>query len=175
MGALDEAAFATVIGACAKCSAEAFEVESYIDRQTGVMLGERNDDGRWVHDGEKFIDGVFRVVCIRCRNIAFETKDCPRCHREGGLADALGTHSRLAVPKRCPDCKGTEMTTAGFAPSIVRTGEGRPPQPTPKALFGDAGFHVANVMCDGCDWVALADGCPLCGGPGPLRERPGSA
>jgi RNA polymerase subunit RPABC4/transcription elongation factor Spt4 len=172
MGALDEASFAKLIGGCAKCDAKAFEVHSYIDRQTSVMFGERNDDGRWTHDGEKFIDGVYRIECIRCRDVAFETKDCPRCHREGGLADAIGKPSRLAAPKRCPKCKGTEMTTIGFAPATVRTGEGRPPSPTPAAIVGDPGFHVADVMCDGCDWVARADGCPLCGGPGPLRDRP---
>ena len=173
MGALEEAAFSTQIASCPKCQAAAFEIESYIDRETGVMLGERNDDGRWTHDGEKFIDGIVRITCLRCRAAAFETKDCPRCHREGGLADVVGTPSRLAVPKRCPACKGTELTTVGFAPAMVRTGEGRPPSPTPRALFGDPGFHVAHVMCDGCDWVALAEGCPLCGGAGPLRARPG--
>ncbi|HTL31618.1 MAG TPA: hypothetical protein VL326_00760 [Kofleriaceae bacterium] len=172
MGKLDEAAFETTIASCPKCEAKAFEVASYIDRQVTVMLGERNDDGRWTHDGEKFIDGVYRVTCIRCRADAFTSADCPRCHRENGLADAVGHDSRLAVPKRCPTCKGTELTVSGFAPAMVRTGEGQRPSPTATAHFGDAGFHVAQIMCDGCDWVALAEGCPLCGGAGPLRARP---
>jgi hypothetical protein len=173
MGKLDEAAFEKTIARCAKCEAKAFEVASYLDRQVTVMLGERNDDGRWSHDGEKFIDGVYQVTCIRCRAEAFASNDCPRCHREGGLADALGHASRLVVPKRCPDCKGTELTITGFAPSRVRTGEGQLPSPAPTALLGDPGFHVAHIMCDGCDWVAIAEGCPLCGGAGPLRTRPG--
>ena len=173
MGKLDEPAFEKTIASCPKCEAKAFEVASYIDRQVTVMLGERNDDGRWTHDGEKFIDGVYRVTCIRCREDAFTSADCPRCHRENGLADAIGHESRLAVPNRCPTCKGTEMTVSGFAPAMVRTGEGQRPSPTATAHFGDAGFHVAHVMCDGCDWVALAEGCPLCGGAGPLRARPG--
>ena len=172
MGALDEASFVQLLDKCAKCEASAFEVNSYIDRETRVMLGERNDDGRWSHDGEKFIDGVYRIRCIGCSADAFATTACPRCHREGGLADALDVASRLAVPKRCPQCKGTEMTITGFAPATVRTGEGRPPSPTPIALFPDAGFHVATIMCDSCEWAAAAEGCPLCGGPGPLRERP---
>jgi hypothetical protein len=173
MGKLDEPTFAATIAACKKCDAKAFEVASFIDRQVTVMLGEPNDDGRWTHDGEKFIDGVYRIKCIRCSDATFSTDDCPRCHREGGLADALGTPSRLTAPKRCPDCKGTELSVTGFAPSTVRTGEGRPPSPTPTAQFGDPGFHVAQIMCDGCDWVAVAEGCPLCGGTGPLRVRPG--
>ena len=172
MGKLDERAFAATIAACKVCDAKAFEVSSYIDRQVTVMLGERNDDGRWVHDGEKFIDGVYRVRCIRCGNLAFSSQDCPRCHREAALPRVLGMPSNLAVPKRCPSCKGTEMTITGFAPGVVRTGEGRPPSPTPAASFGEQGFHVAHVMCDGCDWVAVAEGCPLCAGQGPLRPRP---
>lgn len=172
MGQLDETSFAATIAACTKCNAKAFEVTSYIDRRFTVMLGDRNDDGRWAHDGEKFIDGVFRIKCLNCGDQPLATTDCPRCHRAGGLGDAVGVASRLAVPKRCPGCKGTELTLTGFAPATVRTGEGRPPSPTPTALLGDPGFHVAHILCDGCDWVALAEGCPLCGGPGPLRERP---
>ena len=172
MGALDEPAFEKLIAGCTKCEAKAFEVASYIDRQISVMLGERNDEGRWTHDNEKFIDGVYRAECIRCRDVAYEATACPRCHRDDGLADALGAENRLSVPSRCPSCRGTEMTINGFAPAIVRTGEGQRPSPTPTARLGDPGFHVAQVVCEGCDWVAIAEGCPLCGGPGPLRARP---
>ena len=66
-----------------------------------------------------------------------------------------------------------QLRVSEGAKATVRIGEGRPPSPTPTAGFGDPGFHIAHVMCDGCDWVALAEGCPLCGGPGPLRSRPG--
>src|SRR5882724_1288810 len=141
MGKLDEDGFDKVIAAC-KCGGVAsFEVHSYIDRQLTVMLGERNDDGRWAHDGEKFIDGVYRVTCLACRTDAFTTDDCPRCHRAGGLKDILGAPTRLAVPKRCPECKGTELTITGFAPAVVRTGAAKRASPTPTALFGDPGFH----------------------------------
>lgn len=173
MGNLDEKTFETTIARCTKCDGKALEVFSYIDRQITVMLGERNDDGRWAHDGEKFIDGVYRIKCIACSNEQYSTSDCPRCHRAGGLADVIGKPSRLAVPRRCPSCKGTELTLTGLAPATVRTGENQKPSPRPTALFGDPGFHVAQIICDGCDWVALAEGCPLCAGPGPLRKRPG--
>ena len=174
MGQLDEAAFARAIERCASCDGRAFEVRSYIDRQIQVMLGERVDDGRWAHDGEKFIDGVYFVKCLRCGAEPFASLDCPRCHRQHGLADAIDRPSRITLGKRCPSCKGTEITVTGFAPARVRTGDGRATtaQPTALALYGDPGFHVAIAMCDGCDWVATAEGCPLCGGPGPIRERP---
>src|SRR5258708_7328391 len=139
MGQLDEATFKQAIAGCAKCDRKAFEVSSYIDRQISVMLGERNDDGRWVHDGEKFIDGIYRIRCINCNAQPFHTTACPRCHRGNGLADALGAMSHLVVPKRGPQCRGTEVTVTGFAPATVRTGEGRPPSPKPVALYGDPG------------------------------------
>jgi hypothetical protein len=173
MGNLDEKQFAQAIAGCTKCDRKAFEVSSYIDRQVSVMVGEANDDGRWTHDGEKFIDGTYRIRCIGCGDTPYASTDCPRCHRANGLADALDVPSRIAVPKRCPSCKGMELLVTGFAPAMVRTGEGRQASPTPTALFGDAGFHVAAIMCDGCDWVLAEATCPLCGGPGPLRVRPG--
>jgi hypothetical protein len=173
MGHLDEARFAAAIAACTRCERKAFEVASYLDRQISVMVAEPDDDGRWTHDGEKFIDGVYRIRCLGCGDEPFASGDCPRCHRPDGLADALANPARLAVPRRCPSCKGTELLVTGFAPATVRTGEGRPPSPTPTAGYGDPGFHIAAILCDGCDWVAAVDGCPLCGGPGPLRVRPG--
>jgi hypothetical protein len=173
VGLLDEPTFAEKIGKCSKCGAEAFEVAAYLDRQISVMLGDPNDDGRWVHDGEKFIDGVYRIRCIGCGEEAFASDACPRCNKEGMLAGALAAMSKTVVPKRCPDCKGTELTVTGFAPAAVRTGEAKRPQPTAIALLGEPGFHVAHVMCDGCDWVAVAEGCPICGASGPMRVRPG--
>ena len=172
MGHLDEKSFEDAIAGCKKCNARAFEVTSYLDRQLSVMLAEPNDDGRWAHDGEKFIDGTYRIRCIACNDEPYASDDCPRCHRPGGLSDALQSSARLTVPKRCTSCGGTELTVLAFAPARVRTGEGRPTAPAPIAYHGDPGFHVAGLLCDCCDWVAAAEGCPLCNGPGPLRERP---
>jgi hypothetical protein len=172
MSHLDENTFTTAIAGCTKCKAKSFEIESYIDRQVSVMLGEANDDGRWAHDGEKFIDGVYRMRCLACGSDAYASPDCPRCHRATGLADAIDQPPRLAVPRRCPSCQGTELTVLGFAPARVRTSVGRPPAPTPTAQLGEAGFHVTGIVCDQCDWVHSVEGCPLCGGSGPLRERP---
>jgi hypothetical protein len=172
MSHLDETSFTAAISSCATCGAKSFEVESYLDRQVSVMLGEANDDGRWAHDGEKFIDGVYRVKCLACGGDAYVSPDCPRCHRVNGLADVVDQPSRLDVPRRCPSCSGTEVTVLGFAPARVRTSTGRPAAPTPTAQLGEPGFHVAAILCDACDWVHGAETCPLCGGPGPLRERP---
>ncbi len=175
MGHLDQKTFASTISRCTACTGSTFDVRSYLDRQHLVMLAEPNDDGRWTHDGEKFIDGCFRVTCTACTHLAFASEDCPRCHRSNALHDALDMPTRLAVPKRCPECKGTEVTVLAFVPAAVRVTAGaRPPEPTPSVGWGDPGFHVAAILCDACDWVTATpdDACPLCGGPGPLRPRP---
>ncbi len=173
MGHLDEKSFEAAISGCKTCDRKAFEVSTYIDRKVSLMLADANDAGQWAHDGEKFIDGVFLVKCMGCSTDAYASTDCPRCHRKDGLADVLDTMSRLAVPQRCPSCRGTETTIIGFSRATIRAGEGRPAAPTPVTLFGDPGFHVVAIACDTCDWAQVAEGCPLCGNTaGPLRVRP---
>ena len=173
MGQLDEAGFERSIGACPTCAGKTFEIASYIDRTMQVMLGDADNDGKWAHDGEKFVDGTYRVTCVNCKTNVFESAACPRCHHEGGLALALATPSRLAVPKKCPKCKELELVLLGFAPSVVRvTGGSRVPTPTPLALLGEDGFHVVAIACDPCGWAVVAETCPLCNAPPPLRARP---
>ncbi len=172
MGQLDEASFAKHLTACAGCGGVVYEVAAYLDRKVSVMLGEANGEGRWAHDGEKFVDGTYRITCVGCQRVGFASDDCPRCHAPGTLPATLATESHMAVPRRCPRCNATEVTLIGFAPATVKTGAGRTPVPTARALLGEPGFHVVAVACDDCDWAATAPACPLCTGPGPLRPRP---
>lgn len=172
MGQLDEQKFEEAVAGCTKCDYKAFEVSAYLDRRVHVMLAKSMNDGRWMYDEEKFFDGVFRVECLGCKTRAFDSADCPRCHRAGALADALERSSRLVVPTRCPECKGTELALSAFAPATVKTGAHQRAAPTPSALFGEVGYQVAQIECEICEWTKVAEGCPLCGGPGPLRARP---
>jgi len=170
MGHLDEKKYVAAITGCKKCDAKAFEVNTYIDREVLVMLAQPSGDGRWTHDRAKLVDGTYRIRCIACSDDAYTSQDCPRCHSPNGLGEALGLSSRLAVPQRCPTCKGTELTVTAYTPARVRTGD-IPTAPTPIASFGDRGFHIAKIVCNGCDWVAEVVGCALCSGPASLRER----
>jgi hypothetical protein len=174
MGHLDEAAFRRALEPCARCSGKAFDIDAYLDRTVEVMLGEANDDGRWCYDGEKFIDGVFRVRCVACQATVFSSDDCPRCHAKAALVPALGAMSRLVPPKRCPRCNKTEVTLVAFAPACSRTTDAsaRPTTPKASALLGDPGYHVIAVACDDCDWAEVAEGCPICTAASPLRARP---
>lgn len=172
MSQLDVAKFEAAIAGCTKCDFKAFAVSTYLDRQVTVMLAQSSHDGHWTHDEAQLVDGVFRIQCLGCKTLAYDSPACPRCHRENGLADAVGTSSRLVVPSRCPDCKGTEMQLTSFAPATVKAVEEQRAAPTPTALFGDVGYHVAHIACVTCEWTRVADGCPLCGGAGPLRTRP---
>jgi hypothetical protein len=172
MGQLDEAKFEATIAGCSKCTFKAFEVSAYLDRIVTVMVAQSTNDGRWTHDTGKFFDGIYKIECFGCRTMAYESHDCPRCHRKGGLADALAAMTRLPVPQRCPQCHGGELALSTFAPGTVKAVEHQRAAPTPLALFGDEGYHVSHIACVTCEWTKTAEGCPLCGGAGPLRARP---
>jgi hypothetical protein len=173
MGLLDQASFDRAVrGGCPACGGAGVEIRSFIDRSVALMLADPTDAGRWVHDGEKFVDGTYRIACTGCGRVAFESDACPRCHADGGLARALGAPSRLPVPKRCPSCNELELLAIALVPAAARYGGGAPPKPAPLVDFGEPGYHVVAYACDGCDRAVVAEGCPLCGARGPLRERP---
>jgi hypothetical protein len=171
MGKLDAQSFEKAVAGCSKCEFKAFDVSAYLDRTLSVMVAKSNNDGRWTFDDAKFFDGVFRIQCLSCKTLAFDSADCPICHRANGLAD-VGVMSRLVVPSRCPECSHTEMTLTTFAPAVVKEAEHQRAAPTQLAFYGDAGYHVATIACEPCGWTQRAAGCAVCGGPGPLRARP---
>ncbi len=173
MGQLDQPTFERMVNAgCSACGHPTVEIHSYIDRTVVVMAAEPNDAGKWAHDGEKFVDGTYRIACASCAHVVFASTDCPRCHAAGGLTKALAESNRVAVPKRCPKCSELELLAIAFVPASARYGGGEPPKPKPLVDFGDPGYHVIAYACDGCDRAIVAEGCPLCAAPGPLRERP---
>jgi hypothetical protein len=172
MGRLDEPAFDALMRAgCSSCGGAALTLRSFLDRSLRVMLGTPNDDGRWAHDGEKFVDGVYDISCPTCAHVVFASDDCPRCHAAGGLRRALGDVSRLVIPKRCPGCQETELLALALAPAEARWGAG-PPKPRPLVEFGDPGHHLVAFACEACDAATVTQACPLCDAPGPLRPRP---
>lgn len=173
MGALDQPAFEAIVNArCPACQGRTLEIKSFIDRSIVVMLADPNNEGRWVHDGEKFVDGTYRIACASCAHVVFASEMCPRCNAEGGLAKALGDGTRLAVPKRCPKCNELELLAIALVPATARYGSGDPPKPKPLVEYGEAGYHVVAYACHECDNAVVAQGCPLCGAAGPLRIRP---
>lgn len=173
MGQLDEAAFDAVVRAgCPACGHAVLEIRSYIDRSLEVMLGDPNDAGKWAHDGEKFVDGTYRVACTKCGHVCFEHAACPRCHAAGGLAKALAEASRAVIPKRCAKCTETEMLALALVPAKTRYGAGVAPLPVALAEHGEPGFHVVAYGCEHCDHAVVVQRCPLCDAAGPLRPRP---
>jgi hypothetical protein len=173
MGQLDEARFeAAIRDGCSACRAAVMEIRSFIDRRLLMMLADPNDAGRWVHDGEKFVDGIYRIACASCAHVVYASDDCPRCHAAGGLARALGEPSRLVVPKRCDTCKELELLALALVPASARYGGGQTPKPKPLAEFGEPGHHIVAYACESCDAAVVTQKCPLCDAPGPLRPRP---
>src|ERR1700754_3819776 len=118
MGALDQPTFETLIGGgCKACGNAALEIRSIIDRTVGVMLADPTNAGRWAHDGEKFVDGTYRITCTACKHVAFADEMCPRCNAPGKLASVLAASSRLGVPKRCPKCNELELLAIALVPA----------------------------------------------------------
>lgn len=170
MGQLDERTFeATVAAGCPACKAPTLVIRSFIDRRILLMLADPNDAGRFVHDGEKFIDGTYSISCPSCAHVVFASDMCPRCNAAGGLAKALGDSSRLPIPKRCPACNELELLALALVPAIASY-----PSPKPKPLveYGEPGHHMVAYACESCDNAVVTQKCPLCDAPGPLRPRP---
>jgi hypothetical protein len=173
MGALDQPTFETVINAgCTACGGATLEIRSIIDRTVGVMLADPTNAGKWAHDGEKFVDGTYRITCVSCAHVAFSDEMCPRCNTPAQLSKVLAGSSRLAVPKRCPKCNELELLAVAMVPATARSGGGETPKPKPLVEFGEPGYHVVAYACDACDHAEVAEGCPLCAAPGPIRPRP---
>jgi hypothetical protein len=173
MGKLDQPAFeAHLRDGCPACGTHLLEIRSFIDRSVQLMLADPNGPGRWAHDGEKFVDGTYRIACAGCAHVVFESSICPRCDAAGGLDKALGDRSRLAVPKRCATCNELELLAVALVPAVARAGGGETPKPKPLAEFGEPGYHVVAYACEACDHAVVAEGCPLCAATGPLRARP---
>jgi len=172
MGQLDEPRFdAAVRPGCPACGGTTLDIRSFIDRKLSLMLGDPNNDGRWVHDGEKFVDGTYRMTCAACQHVAFADAMCPRCNASDGLARALAETSRLTLPKRCPKCNETELLAIALIPAVAMSGAGTP-KPKPLAEAGEPGYHFVAFACESCDNAVVAQACPLCDAPGPLRVRP---
>ena len=175
MGLLDEPGLDKLIGAgCPACGAFKLAFLTYVDGALPVMGAEPVGRIGWVYDGEKFVDGVYRVSCADCGREIFAADVCPRCHAPGGLERALHSANRWPVPAACPACDEEEVRYVAFLPAKV-TYEGKRADKAHSATeMHDDGFHGYRVDCRGCGTVAeQTDTCPLCDAPGPLRPRPG--
>jgi hypothetical protein len=174
VGALTEAGLDRLIaGGCTACGSKRLAFRTYIDGRLPLMGGEPAGAIHWVHDGEKFVDGVFEVSCADCKQALFSQDCCPRCHAAGVLPEVLAAHNRWPVAVSCPACHGEEVGYVAMVPArVVHDGKRAEKARTATGLY-DPGFHGYRIDCDDCGTVAeLRDTCPLCQTAGPLRPRP---
>jgi hypothetical protein len=175
VGLLGESELERLVAAgCAACGSNKLLFRTYVDGALPMMGGEPVGRVTWLYDGEKFVDGVYEVRCGTCDAVSFSAEVCPRCHAPGGLARALATPNDWPVPVSCPSCDDEEVRYVAFIPARVAYEGKRAEKARDLSEPQENGFHGARVDCRDCGIVAArSDVCPLCGGPGPLRARPG--
>jgi hypothetical protein len=175
MGRLDEPGLERLIaGGCTACGAKKLVFLTIVDASLPLMGGEPVGSLTWAYDGEKFVDGVYRVSCADCQRVLFEADECPRCHAPDGLAMALHSANRWAVPIACPMCGEDQVIYRAFLPARVVYEGARADKARTTTEPHDDGFHAYRVDCRDCGTVSeLVESCPLCAAPGPLRARPG--
>lgn len=175
MGQLDEPGLNRLIeGGCPACGGHDLQFRTYVDGRMPFMGGEPVGRVTWIYDGEKFVDGVYRVTCGACAHVMFQSDLCPRCHAAGGLNKALESTNDYPVPAACPSCDEDEVSYFAFLPAEVAYQDKRAAKAMSRVEPHEPGFHGYRVDCRYCGTIAARSAtCPLCGGPGPLRARPG--
>jgi hypothetical protein len=174
MGLTEETVEIMIDTGCTACGSKRLTFQTYVDGRFVLQGGERVSSLVWVYDGEKFVDGIFEIVCASCQHVVFQARWCPRCHAEDGLARALAATNRFPVPRACPSCHAEEVRYIAMMPAAVTYEGKRAEKPRANFELEDPGFHGYRVDCASCGTVAeLRDRCPLCDAPGPLRVRPG--
>jgi hypothetical protein len=174
MGHLDPSGLEGMIASgCPQCGSSKLTFRTYVDALLPIMGAEPVGSLKWVYNGEKFVDGVYEVTCTDCQREVFTADVCTRCHAPGGLKQALDTPNGWPVPARCSGCGGEELRYIAFVPARVAYEGKRAEKARSSTELCDDGFHGYRVDCRDCGTVAeLADACPLCNAPAPLRPRP---
>lgn len=157
---------------CRACGGKRLAFKTIVDARLPLQGGEPVGKMSWAYDGEAFCDGVYLVRCAACDAEVFTSKACPRCHREGGLAIALGTPNAHPLPTACPRCDHEEVAYFAMVPAETFYEGTRADKARTDVDLHDDGFHGYQARCKDCGTFAeLRDRCMLCDAPGPLRER----
>ena len=91
-----------------------------------VMLGDPNNAGKWAHDGEKFVDGTYRIACASCAHVVSRATCARAATRHGALARALG-EARAGRAQALPKCNELELLASRSSRRARQSGD--PPKP----------------------------------------------
>ena len=131
------------------------------------MVGDPNDEGRWVHDGEKFVDGTYRIACASCTHVVFDERHVPALQRRRrARARARDAEPRSPFPSAARSATSSSCSRSRWS-RRSRSTAAEPPKPKPLAEFGEPGYHVVAYACHACDNAVVAERCPLCDGRRP--------
>lgn len=173
MGTLTNAALDDLLAAGCACGGKKLRFDTYVDARFTLLAGEQYGALVWAYKGETFLDGVFEIGCMACREVLFASDVCPRCNAAGALRAALESPNALVIPRACPRCAGETLSYTAMLPARLVYEGRRAEKARANAAMDDDGVHGCRVDCASCGVVAeVHGGCPLCAAPGPLRARP---
>jgi hypothetical protein len=173
MGTLTKPAIDELLAMGCPCGASRFDFSTYVDGRFSLLSGDQFGAVVWAYKGETFVDGVYEIACVACKRTLFSSDACPRCNRANALADVLASQNRLVIPTTCPSCDTETLLYTVMLPAHV-VYEGKRAQKARASVdLVEEGAHGIRLDCKVCGVVAeVADRCPLCDAPGPMRDRP---
>jgi hypothetical protein len=170
MGTLTKPALDDLLARGCSCRGTKLNFSTYVDGRFTLLSGDEFGTVVWAYKGETFVDGIYEIACASCKRKLFSSDVCPRCNREGALADVLEAPNRVPLPAACPTCSAETLLYTAMVPAHV-VYEGKRAQKA-RALVDlvEEGVHGVRVECKACGVVAeVTEQCPLCDAPGPLR------
>ena len=174
MGQLTPAMLDVIVAGCPSCGDKRVRFQTLIDIEHLCMMAEPTGRTRWAHDGDKFVDGVYRAHCVGCEALLFSSEVCPRCNAPDKLEAILESESAWdEPPEACPSCGDDDVLWTAFVPATVTWSKGETSTPKTDTEPFYEGFHPFEAACRDCGvFEHRAPPCPLCQSPGPLRPRP---
>jgi hypothetical protein len=173
MGEFTKPALDELLARGCTCGSSKLEFNTYVDARFTLLGGEQFGGLVWAYKGETFVDGVFEVSCLKCKEKLFESHVCPRCNRASALAEVLAGANTFEVPPGCTRCKAESLLYTVMLPARVVYEAGRAQKARASVDLVEEGVHGVMVACKACGVLAEVKGaCPLCASTEPLRARP---
>jgi hypothetical protein len=173
MGDFTKPALDDLLGRGCSCGSSKLEFMTYVDARFTLMQGDQFGGVTWAYKGETFVDGIFEVSCIACKEKLFSSDVCPRCNRANAITGVLESKDTFVIPTTCGKCDRETLLYTVMLPARVVYEGGRAQKARASVDLVEEGVHGVQISCKACGVLAEVTGsCPLCASTEPLRPRP---